>query len=126
MGHIRKRFWEAKPVKQSTRIARHQAGEERLHTHNPTQKGGVVDRHPNKRESIQHGTSRFSTEREPHTTDRKLGRSPKLKVQDLHFMKKHEETSQKKYDSERRLKCITLYHTILSPRQQDPWNLQQQ
>jgi hypothetical protein len=96
MEYIIKRFWEAKPVKQATRIARHQAGEERLHTHNPTQKGGVVDRHPNKRECIQHGTSRFSAEREPHITDSKLGRGPKPKVQDRNFMKNLEETSQKK------------------------------
>ena len=34
-------------------------------------------------------------QREPHITDCKLGRGPKLKFQDRHFMKKHEETSQK-------------------------------
>jgi hypothetical protein len=37
MGHIRKRFWKAKPVKQSNRIARHQA-DERLHTHTTQQR----------------------------------------------------------------------------------------
>ena len=96
MEYIIKHFWEAKPVKQSTRKAKHQACDERFHTHNPTQKGGVVDKHPNKRESIQPGTSRFLAKQEPHITDQKLGRGPKLKVQDRNFMKKHEEISQKK------------------------------
>jgi len=66
------------------------------HTHNPTQKGGVVDRHPNKRESIPPGTSCLLVKQEPHITDHKLGRGLKLKVQDRNFMKKHEEISQKK------------------------------
>jgi len=54
-----------------------------------------VDRHPTKMESIQPRTFRFIANQGPHTTVRKLGRGSKLKVQDRHFMKKHEETSQK-------------------------------
>jgi hypothetical protein len=94
--HIRKRFSQAIPVKQSTRMARQQAGEKRLHTHNPRQEGTMVHRHLNKEESIQHGTSRFRPKRESHRTDSKLGQSPTLKVQDCNFMKKHEDTSQRR------------------------------
>jgi len=79
-----------------TRIVEHQACEERLHTHNPTEEGVVVDRHPTKMESIQPRTSRFIAKQGPHTTDHKLGRGPKLKIQDHNFRKKNEETSQKK------------------------------
>jgi len=83
-------------LQRETKIVKHQACEERLHTHNPTQRREVVDRHPTKMESIQPRTSRFIANQGPHTTVRKLGRGPKLKVQDHHFMRKHEETSQKK------------------------------
>jgi hypothetical protein len=56
--------------------------EEHPHTHNPTEKGRVVDKHPIKMESIQPGTSRLSETQGPQITDRKLGQGPKLKVQD--------------------------------------------
>jgi len=55
-----------------------------------------VDKLPNKRESIQPRTARFIAKEGPHTTDHKLGRGPKLKLQDRNFMKKHDEISQKK------------------------------
>ena len=96
MEYIIKHFWDVKPVKQSTRIVKHQACEEYLHTHNPTEEGVVVDRHPTKMESIQPGTSCFIAKQGPHTTDRKLKGGPNMKVQDCNFMKEHEEISHKK------------------------------
>jgi len=115
MEYIIKHFWEVEPVKQSTRIVKHQACEEHLHTHNPTEEGGVVDRHPTKMESIQPGTSRFIAEQEPHTTDCKLGQGLKLKVQDRNFMKEHEEISHKSVKFQEGIKtCYFLPHHPVS------------
>jgi len=108
-------------LQRETKIVRHQACEERLHTHNPTQKGGVVDRHPTKMESIQPRTFRFIANQGPHTTVRKLGRGPKLKVQYRNFRKKHEETSQKKsVKFQERTEIYYCRSQHLSPRKQGP------
>jgi len=82
-------------LQRETKIVKHQACEKLLHTHNPTQKGVVVDRHPNKRESIPPGTFRLLAKQEPCITDHKLGRGPKLKIQGHNFTKKLEEINQK-------------------------------
>jgi len=81
-------------LQRETRIVKNKTCEINIHTPNRTEEG-VVDRHPTKTESIQPRT-RFIAKQGPHTTDHKLGRGPKLKVQDRNFTKKHEEISQKK------------------------------
>jgi hypothetical protein len=83
-------MWEAELVELSTKTVRQKAHEEHLHKQNPT-KGGVVNKHPIKMESIQPGTSCLSAEQGPRATDCKLGQGLKLKVQDHNFMKEHKE-----------------------------------
>jgi hypothetical protein len=64
---------------------------ERLYIHNPTKEGRGVNRRPTKMDP-----THLSAERNPSTTDSKLERDPKLKVQDHNFIRKCEETRHKK------------------------------
>jgi hypothetical protein len=96
MDYIINCFWEVESMEPSATTVRQKACEEHLHTHNPTNKGGVVNKHPTKMESIQPGTSGPSVERRPSTNDCKLGQGIQLKVQDQNFMKGHEEIHHKK------------------------------
>jgi hypothetical protein len=89
-------FWEVESMEPSTMTAKQKACEEHLHKHNPTEKGGIVNKHPIKMESIQSGTSRLSAEQGPQATDNTLGQGPKLKVQNHNFMKEHEEINHTK------------------------------
>jgi uncharacterized protein YdaU (DUF1376 family) len=96
LDHFINHFWEAESMELSTKRAKQKAGEEHLHTHNPTERGGVVNKHPTKMETIQPGTSRLSAERKLSTTDSKLGQGPKLKVQNHNVVKEHEEINHTK------------------------------
>jgi hypothetical protein len=96
LDHFINHFWEVEPAEQSTMTVKQKACEEHLHTHNPTEGGGVVNKHPIKMESIQPGTSRLSAERKPSTTDSRLGQGPKLKVQNHNVIKEHEEINHMK------------------------------
>jgi hypothetical protein len=90
LEYIIKHFWKVEPAEQSTMTARQKACEEH-HTHNPTKKGRGVNRRPIKMDPTHLGKSCLSAERKPSTTDIKLGRGSKQKVQDHNVMKKCEE-----------------------------------
>jgi hypothetical protein len=81
LDHFINQFWEAESMGLTTKTPRQKAGEEHLHTHNPTERGGVENKHPTRMESNQPGTSRLSEGQGPQATDIKLGQGPKLKVQ---------------------------------------------
>jgi hypothetical protein len=115
MEYIIKHFWEVEPVELSTRRVRQKACEKHIHTHNPTEKGGVVNRHPTKMESIEPLTSRLSAEQRPSTADCKLGQGPKLKVQDHNFMKEHEEirhTKSVRFQERNKTRYFLPYHPV--------------
>jgi hypothetical protein len=44
-------FWEAEPVEASTKTVRQKVNEEHLHKHIPTEKRGIVNKHPIKLEN---------------------------------------------------------------------------
>jgi len=82
-------------LQRETRIVKHQACEEHLHTQ--PNRGGSSCGQTSNQDGI-HSTWNFSfiAKQGPHTTDRMLKRGPNMKVQDRNFLKEHEEIIHKK------------------------------
>jgi hypothetical protein len=91
MDHFIDQFWEIESMEPSTMTRSQKTCEKPLHIHNPTEKGGVVNKQPTKMKFIQPGTSCLSERQGPCATNCKLGQTSNLKAQDHNFKKEYEE-----------------------------------
>jgi hypothetical protein len=95
LDYIINHFWNVNPADQPTMTGRQKAGEEHIHTHNPSKERRCVNRRPIKRDPTHLRKSRLSAERRSSKTDIKLGRGLKRKAQDHNLRKNCKETRPK-------------------------------
>jgi hypothetical protein len=115
LEYIIKHFWEVNPADQPTMPRRQKACEEHTHTHNPTKEGRGVNRRSTKMNPTHLGNYHLSAEQTPSTTDTKLGRGPKRKVQDHNFITKCEKTCHKKsvrFQEGNKTHCFLPHHPV--------------